>query len=420
MGKGIQINEAALSRITALLADGNNPLIEGVAGVLEKYGNPAELNERAAEAGRLETLMRKMELSGSPYLNDIQWLREQREKGAFISVPEYRRKVLGAKAEDTLRNEANPVTLEISPLQYFPWLMREARQAAEKGEIMPGRFIRLRKMKEQEKDGELLAVRAAMKILGASCVESPETSGADGSNVHLGGPDTIAGYYGGIGAPNDYPLRWLDEVLYYYTAFGVDQFINVSYGTMTAAQIAYHMGVNIGIKVSVTMGHDSAYHLLQTLITAKLFERDGGGTALVGLNFSNSVDSDTIRLCSKIRKDFGFEEDIRFEHHITEPYLGMVRQPYLRREQLLEIALTVPNVSAKHEGGEPGVELTRDHPSNHLENFRTKDEVREAGDMEAMELNYMDKHDSLNRTARALTEKGLSFIGASNLHRPET
>ena len=36
--------------------------------------------------------------------------------------------------------------------------------------------------------------------------------------------------------------------------------------------------------------------------------------------------------------------------------------------------------------------------------------------MAALERNYLDKHDAVNRTARALTENGLSFIAAQNLH----
>jgi hypothetical protein len=36
--------------------------------------------------------------------------------------------------------------------------------------------------------------------------------------------------------------------------------------------------------------------------------------------------------------------------------------------------------------------------------------------MPALERNYLDKHDALNRTARVLTENGLSFIAAPNLH----
>jgi len=40
-----------------------------------------------------------------------------------------------------------------------------------------------------------------------------------------------------------------------------------------------------------------------------------------------------------------------------------------------------------------------------------------AGDLVHLEQNYMDKHHSVNLTAEALTEKGMAFIGASNLHR---
>ena len=39
------------------------------------------------------------------------------------------------------------------------------------------------------------------------------------------------------------------------------------------------------------------------------------------------------------------------------------------------------------------------------------------GDMPALERNYLDKHASVNRTAWALTENGLSFIAAHHLHK---
>ena len=35
---------------------------------------------------------------------------------------------------------------------------------------------------------------------------------------------------------------------------------------------------------------------------------------------------------------------VRFEHHITETYKPIVRQPYNRREELVEIAKEVPNM----------------------------------------------------------------------------
>jgi len=46
-----------------------------------------------------------------------------------------------------------------------------------------------------------------------------------------------------------------------------------------------------------------------------------------------------------------------------------------------------------------------------------KDEIIASGDWENLTLNYLDKVDATNRTAWALTENGLSFIAATNLHR---
>ena len=78
------------------------------------------------------------------------------------------------------------VTLEISALQFFPWLISQARQSIARRQLMPGRYIRVRNMKEQEVDlGDLMAVTAAMEIIGASCVETLDTKGIDGSNIHL-------------------------------------------------------------------------------------------------------------------------------------------------------------------------------------------------------------------------------------------
>ena len=137
---------------------------------------------------------------------------------------------------------------------------------------MPGRFIRVRKMKEQEADqGDILAVAAAMQIIGASYVETLDTKGTDGSNVHLGGPETITGYFGGIGQPNDYALKWLDEFLYYYTNYGIQQVLNINPGTVLLGYLLHKLGVDIEFKISVFMGNDNPYAALWTLIGAKLF-----------------------------------------------------------------------------------------------------------------------------------------------------
>jgi len=273
-------------------------------------------------------------------------------------------------------------------------------------------------MKEQESDqGDIIAFAAAMQIVGASYVESLDTRGTDGSNVHLGGPETLAGYFGGIGQPNQYPLKWADELLYYYTNYGVNQVLNINPGTVFVGYILYRLGINISFKISVFMGNDNPFAVFWTLMMGRMFAREDYSTPLVGFNLSNSVDVQTLKQSSEVRRKLGLESKVRIEHHITEPYRGIVRQPYNRRDDLLEVAPVVPNIAAKHEGGDPEVDASRERTSIIFDYFRTKQEIIESGEMPILEQHYLDKHDAVNRTARALTEKGLSFIGATKLHR---
>ncbi|HZK66509.1 MAG TPA: hypothetical protein VFD42_03075, partial [Chloroflexota bacterium] len=58
----------------------------------------------------------------------------------------------------------------------------------------------------------------------------------------------------------------------------------------------------------------------------------------------------------------------------------------------------------------------REHPSDILDYFRDKAEVESSGSMELLLRNYMDKHDSVNLTAEALTRAGLAVVAARELH----
>ena len=243
--------------------------------------------------------------------------------------------------------------------------------------------------------------------------------GTDGSNVHLGGPETITGYFGGVGQPNDHPIKWIDEFLYYYTNYGVKQVLNINPGTILLGYLLHKLGIDIEFKISVFMGNDNPYAVFWTLMAARLFSREDGSTSLIGFNFSNSVNNWTIELSSEIREALGLGDYVRFEHHILETWKSIVVQPYDRRDELLEIASKVKNISAKHEGGEIEVDSKREHPSDILDYFRPKKEIEEKGDMPHVIQNYLDKHEAINNTARALTEKGLSFIAAPNLHHKE-
>ncbi|RIE10154.1 hypothetical protein [Candidatus Cryosericum odellii] len=412
----VKISEKHLEEINAFLLDPNNKLVNDLLDVIEKYGGVDEINRKGEEAGKLDTILGKLREKKSPYMKDLEWLTEKRDKNEFISIKDFRRKVLGDKADSMKFKDDSAVTLEISACQYFPFLMTEARHAVEYGELMPGRFIRVRNMTEQVADDDILAVSAAVQIMGASRCETLETNGSDGSNPHLGGAETITGYFGGVGEPNDYPIKWADEYLYYYTNYGIKQVLNINFGTILVSYLMHKLGVNHEFKISVRVGIDNPYFFFVTMLLAKLFSREDGTTSLIGLNPSNSVTNKTIQEGSVIRKALGFEDSVKFEHHILEAQKGIVIQPYDRRNEFMELASTVKNMSAKHEGADLETEATRETPSDLLDYNWLKKDI-DSNLMDHLLQGYMDKHDAVNHTARALTEHDLSFIAAKNLHK---
>jgi hypothetical protein len=412
----LKISTKCLDEINTFLLDANNELINRLLALIEKHGGVEAINLKHEESGKLENLIDRLEENKSPYVADLQWLMEQRDRRAFISKADHRRKHLGEKAAFTDFNRANAVTLEISALNFFPWLISQARMAIEREQLMPGRFIRVRSMKEQELDGDILAVAAGMRIIGASHVETLDTRGTDGSNVHLGGPETIAGYFGGIGSPNDHPYKWVEEYLYYYTNYGVTQVLNTNPGTVFLGYMLHKLGIDNEFKISVFMGNDNPLAVFWTLMAARMFAREDGATSLIGFNFSNSIDAETIRASNRVREAMGLTNRVRFEHHITETYKHIVIQPYIRRDELVDVAGDVPNISAKHEGGDPDIETQREHPSDVLEYFMPKEDIIRNGLMGKLERNYLDKQDALDKTAAALTQKGIDVVCAANLH----
>jgi DNA-binding phage protein len=419
----LRIEEENLREINRFLLRKDNPLIDDVLHIVERYGGVDEINRRAKEARRIENLMGRLEKKGSPFVKDLQWLMRKRDEEAFISIPEYRKKILGKKAESMKFDESFAVTLEISAFNFFPWIVEEAKRAVAHKNLMPARYIRVRSMKEQVEDDDVVAFAAAMQIVGASYVQTLDTKGtmpgSDGKpiNIHLGGVDTITGYFGGVGVPNEYTLRWVDEFLHYYTEYGLPQVLNTNSGTVLLGYWLRKLGIDIEFKISVFLGNDNPYSILWTLMTAKLFSRDDGSTPLIGFNLSNSVNNETIELSAYVRKAFGFEDIIRIEHHVTEAYKSIVRQPYNRTDELVQLANHVKNISAKHEGGVSEAEEKREHPSDILDYFLPKKDITEKGLMPKLLTNYLDKHDALNITAEALTQHGLTFTAAQKLHR---
>ncbi|MGD8566379.1 MAG: hypothetical protein PVF96_08535 [Candidatus Bathyarchaeota archaeon] len=417
------ITVKSIEKINEFILRKDNPLVNDLLTVIEKYGGVTEINQKAHEASKLNNLIARLEKENPKYLEDLNWLIDQKDNGAFIDISDYRKKVLGSKVESLEFDDSFAVTLEVSGCNFFPWFIEEAKQSIAQQDLMPARYIRVRSMNEQKEDGAILALTAAMEIIGASYVQTLDTKGTmlgindQPINVHLGGPDTITGYFGGVGVPNRYALEWVDEFLYYYTKYGVRQVLNVNSGTVMLGYLLYKLGIDIKFKISVFLGNDNPYACLWTLLAAGLFSRKDGTTPLVGFNLSNAVDNETIELSAFIRQSLDLENAVRIEHHIVETYKSIVRQPYDRLDELLDIAGRVRNISAKHEGAFPETEAIREHPSDILEYFIPKKEIIKTGLMPKLLFNYLDKHNSVNKTAKALTERGVPVIAANNLHR---
>jgi len=329
----LKISDKSIETINRYLIDDNNSLINALLEIVDKHGGPKEINKKAKEARDLNTMIQKLEKINPIHVQDLEWLIKKRDEQAFIGIPEYRRSVLGDKIDNMKFDDTFAVILEFSAVQYWEFFIDLVKQSLKKKILMPGRFIKVRNMKEQENDGDLIAFQAAYDIIGSTYVETLDTDGtfkgSDGLsvNIHLGDPlKNNTGYYGGIGQPNDYALKWIDEFLYYYTTYGVRQVLNINPGTVMLG------GINIQFKISVYMGNDNPFSILWTLMTAKLFSREDGTTPLFGFNFANTINDETFKLSAEVRKNLEFEDLILLEHHVTETYYGILRQPYLRRD----------------------------------------------------------------------------------------
>ena len=60
--------------------------------------------------------------------------------------------------------------------------------------------------------------------------------------------------------------------------------------------------------------------------------------------------------------------------------------------------------------------MNRDHPSDILDYFMSKEQIQAQGLMDKLLRNYLDKHEAVNRTARALIDAGIGVVCAKRLH----
>ena len=315
-GVALGIDLGVINQFNAWINDPRNKYIRQIRSLLNKYGTVDEINAMAHEAQKLSTRMSRLEaLGAADYIEQIKWLEHQRDTGAFVSIEEFRQNVLGEAYKKTYFPETNAVTLEISSLNYFDWLMEAAHQALEQRTLLPTRYIVIRPLRDVElaRPGELIAIDAALDVIGAThCIQMDTTGKNTGANNHAQSTDTMIGWLGGSGMPNEHVLMWIDELLYYYTTYGVDHILNVTPGTMLAMSLLYKMG---------------------------------------------------------------------------------------------------------HEGADPSIEATLEHPSNNLEFILPDREVLAGNHFEHMQRSFLYGVAEANKTAEALTRSGMSFIAASKLHR---
>ena len=116
----LAIGEDKLEAVNRFLTARDNPLTDPLFAVIDKFGGPESINEQALAAGDPANLRDRLKEIDSPYLADLDWLAEQIDRKSFVDFADW----CDARGVDPQQlNHQNAVTLEISALQFFPWLI---------------------------------------------------------------------------------------------------------------------------------------------------------------------------------------------------------------------------------------------------------------------------------------------------------
>jgi hypothetical protein len=143
--KRLAIPTERLDELNAFLVDPDSRVVNDILTVVARYGTPEEINRRARAAGQLPALLERVRIDHPAYLPDLEWLAAERDRGAFVGVADFRRGVLGTRADSMTFAEDMAVTLEVSALQYFPWVIAAARKTIAERSLMPARWIQVRR-----------------------------------------------------------------------------------------------------------------------------------------------------------------------------------------------------------------------------------------------------------------------------------
>ena len=111
-----------LDALNAVLLDPDSRVMNAFIDVVSKYGTPEEINRKHLASRLLPNLLSKVRAANPDHLKDLDWLVAQSTNGGFVSVQDYRRGLLGTEADTRKFADDYAVTLEVSALQYFPWI----------------------------------------------------------------------------------------------------------------------------------------------------------------------------------------------------------------------------------------------------------------------------------------------------------
>jgi hypothetical protein len=89
MKETLQIGYEKIDRINQFFLQDDNPVIEPLLNLVEKYGGPDRINQKARSNGRLELLMERVRQNNPEYAANLEWLKEQRDTGKFVSMDAY-------------------------------------------------------------------------------------------------------------------------------------------------------------------------------------------------------------------------------------------------------------------------------------------------------------------------------------------
>lgn len=90
-----------LDEINCYLLEKDNPVVDRLLGIIEKHGGAEKVNRKAAENGAYDQLIERVNEKNRAYVQDLEWLREQKQAGRFISIEEYKNSIGAAKTCST-------------------------------------------------------------------------------------------------------------------------------------------------------------------------------------------------------------------------------------------------------------------------------------------------------------------------------